>query len=112
MNESGNASEDCEVRLEDEFFSALKEYHRGMWMREIQGVGKEKCEYYGSERFKCENRVDANVRALHVDKAGHKMRMYALCKPKFKFETYLRCVESTCSFVYGCVTFTNRNRTV
>jgi hypothetical protein len=48
-----------------------------------------------SERFKCENPVDANVRALHVDKAGHKMRMYALCKPKFKFKTYLRCVEST-----------------
>jgi hypothetical protein len=44
---------------------------RGMWMREIQGVGKEKGEYCVSERFKCENRFDANVRALHVDKAGH-----------------------------------------
>ncbi len=42
LDESGNASE---VRLEDEFFSALKENQRGMWMREIQGVGKEKGEY-------------------------------------------------------------------
>ena len=94
LDESGIESE---VRLEDEFFSALKEYERGMWMREIQGVGKEQGDYCVSERFECENPVDANVRALHVDQAGHKMRTYALCKPTFKlkFETYLQCVEST-----------------
>ncbi len=71
LDESGIESE---VRLEDEFFSALKEYERaqrGMWMREIQGVGKEKGDFCVSECFKCENPVDANVRALHVDKAGH-----------------------------------------
>jgi hypothetical protein len=60
--------------LEDEFLSALKEYERGMRMREIQGVEKEKGDYCVSECCKCENRVDANVRALHVDKAGHNFR--------------------------------------
>ena len=91
IDESGKKSE---VRLEDEFLSALQEHNRGLWMLEVQGVGKTKCEYCVSERFKDVNPIDTNVRTLHLNQAGHKLRMYSLYKTQLKCEAYLKCVES------------------
>ena len=71
-------------------------------MMEVQGVGKTKCEYCVSERFKDVNPIDTNVRTLHLNQAGHKLRMYSLYKTQLKFEAYLKYVES--SVVHGVKT--------
>ena len=63
-------------------------------MMEVQGVGKTKCEYCVSERFKDVHPIDTNVRTLHLNQAGHKLRMYSLHKTQLKFEAYLKYVES------------------